>query len=288
MNSLPAGTRWLRSRGMLAGGALLILVAFLLATFGPAVAPYDPARPQPGGLDRYSRPLPPCRRFLLGTDSLGRDTLSRLLYGARPSLEIGAGAAALALGTGLLLGLLAGYLGGLADGAVMRLTDVFMAFPAILLVVAMAAVVPRRSVATILLVVGAVSWTVVARVVRAETLGLRERLYVDAARALGAGHLRIVSRHVLPHLLPTLLLIGSVSTATTLLLDAGLSYLGLGLPVEQPTWGNMIRDGQPYYLRAPWVVAFPGLAVLLTVAGFNMLALGARRSRSSDGMRNAS
>jgi peptide/nickel transport system permease protein len=265
---------------MLAGGALLVFIALLLAIFGPALAPYNPARPQAGGLDAFSRPLPPTRRFLLGTDSLGRDTLSRLLYGARPSLAIGVGAAALALGIGLLLGLCAGYLGGLADGALMRLTDVFMAFPAILLVVAMAAVVPRRSVATLLLLVGAVSWTVVARVVRAETLALRERLYVDAARALGAGHVRIVSRHVVPHLLPTLLVVGSLGTASTLLLDAGLSYLGLGLPVEQPTWGNMIRDGQPYYLRAPWVVAFPGLAVLLTVGGFNMLALGARRQES--------
>src|SRR5581483_4959022 len=167
--------------------------------------------------------------------------------------------------------------GGLADSAIMRLTDVFMAFPAILLVVAMAAVVPRRTVGTILLVVSTVSWTLVARVVRAETLALRERLYVDAARALGATHLRILARHILPHLAPTLLVMGSLSTAGTLLLDAGLSYLGLGLPVEQPTWGNMIRDGQAYYLRAPWVVAWPGLAVLITVAGFNMLALGARR-----------
>src|SRR5205085_104366 len=161
--------------------------------------------------------------------------------------------------------LAAGYAGGLTDAALMRLTDVFMAFPAILLVVALAAVVPRRSVATIVSVVGAVSWTVVARVVRAETLALRERLYVDAARALGATHLRILVRHILPHLLPTLAVMASLSTAATLLLDAGLSYLGLGLPVEQPTWGNMIRDGQQYYLRAPWVVAWPGLAVLVTV-----------------------
>jgi peptide/nickel transport system permease protein len=258
-------------------GAILVIVAALAAEFGPALAPYDPSLPQPGGLDRYAAPRPPDRRFWLGTDALGRDTLSRLLYGARPSLLIGAGAATLALGVGLVIGLGAGYAGGWADSALMRLTDVFMAFPAILLMVALAAVVPRRTVGTIILVVASVAWTLVARVVRAETLALRERLFVAAARALGGGGGRIITRHIMPHLLPTLAVIGSLSMATTLLLDAGLSYLGLGLPIEQPTWGAMLREGQEYYLRAPWVILFPGLAVMLTVAGFNLLAFGARR-----------
>src|SRR5262249_37521117 len=165
------------------------------------------------------------------------------------------------------------------DTLLMRLTDVFMAFPAILLLVALAATMPRRTVGSIILVIGAVSWTLVARVARAETLSLRERIFVEAARAAGASHARILTRPIVPHLLPTLAVIGSLSMATTLLLDAGLSYLGLGLPLERPTWGQMLREGQEYYLRAPWVVLFPGLAVLLTVAGFNMLAFAARGAR---------
>lgn len=263
-----------------AGGAALVLIALLAAAVGPMVAPYSPTAPQPGGLGPFSAPLPPGPRFWLGTDSLGRDTLSRLLHAARPSLAIGLGAAALALGIGLGVGLLAGYFGGRVESALMRLTDVFMAFPAVLLGIAMAAVVERRTVGTILLVVGLVSWTLVARVVRAEALALRERPFVAAARSMGAGHGRILFRHVLPHLVPTLLVLGSLSTATTLLLDAGLSYLGLGLPVEQPTWGAMLREGQQYYLSAPWVVVWPGLAVLLTVGGFNLLAFAGQRGRA--------
>jgi peptide/nickel transport system permease protein len=267
-----------RRRATATLGTALVLLAVAAAIFGPAIAPHDPFRALPGGLDAYGTPQPPGTRFWLGTDPLGRDLLSRLLYGARPSLAIGVGAALLALGIGTLVGLSAGYFGGVVDGALMRLTDVFMAFPAILLGVAVAATVPRRSIGTILLVIGLVSWTLVARVVRAETLSLRTRLYVEAARAMGAGHARVLGRHVLPHLLPILLVIGALGSAATLLLDAGLSFLGLGLPVEQPSWGGMLREGQAYYLRAPWVILWPGLAVIGTVAGFNLLAFASQRT----------
>ncbi len=277
MEGSPRPARGLRGNGLVAAGATVVLAVLAAALAGPLIAPYDPARPLPGGLDASGLPQPPGGRFLLGTDPQGRDTLSRLLHGARPSLAIGAGAAALALGIGLAVGLAAGYRGGLADAVLMRLTDMMMAFPAILLVVALAAVVPRRTVGTSLLVVGAVSWTLVARVVRAETLALREQPYVEAARALGASHARIVIRHIVPQLAPTLMVMGSLGMATTLLLDAGLSYLGLGLPLEQPSWGQMLRDGQSYYRDAPWVILWPAMAVMVTVAGFNMMAFGAGR-----------
>jgi peptide/nickel transport system permease protein len=159
----------------------------------------------------------------------------------------------------------------------MRLTDVFMAFPALLLAIALAAVL-RPSVASVILVISLVNWTGIARVVRGEVLSLRERPYVEAAHALGASHGRVLGRHILPHLLPILLVLASLSIATTVLLDAGLGYLGIGVPPPEPSWGGMLTDGQRYYRTAPWLAVWPGLAVLATVAAFNLLAAGARQA----------
>jgi peptide/nickel transport system permease protein len=158
----------------------------------------------------------------------------------------------------------------------MRLTDVVMAFPALLLAIALVAVL-RPSLTSELLVLGLVNWTPVARVVRGETLAAREMLFVEAARALGASHARIVLRHILPQLAPTLLVLASLSVATTILLDAGLSYLGVGVPPPAPSWGAMLTGGQSYYRTAPWLAFWPGLAIVLAVGGFNLLAFGLQR-----------
>lgn len=262
---------------MLAGGALLALVVTLAALLAPHLAPRDPFRQEPHGLDALGAPRPPGPTFLLGTDSRGRDQLSRLLYGARISLTIGLAATAIATAIGTTLGLVAGYFRGVADAAVMRVTDVFMAFPALLLAIALAAVL-RPSLGSVILVVSLVNWTGIARVVRGETLSLRERLYVEAARAMGASHGRVLGRHILPHLLPLLLVLASLNLATTVLLDAGLGYLGIGVPAPAPSWGSMLAEGQRYYRTAPWLAFWPGLAVLLTVAAFNLLAAGLRQA----------
>jgi len=259
-------------------GTLLAVGMLLLALLAPRIAPHEPSQRLPQV--RVGRPAGPGPRHPLGTDRQGRDVLSRLLYGARSSLIIGLGGMALAVGIGLLVGVVAGYFGGWIDGALMRVTDVVMAFPAILLALALAAVIPveRRDEGSVLLVIGLINWTGAARLFRSETLSLRERLYVEAARSMGASQGRILGRHVLPHLLPTLLVVASLTTATTILLDAGLSFLGVGVRFPAPTWGLMLQEGQQLYRVAPWLALWPGLAVLVTVAAFNLIAFDLRRA----------
>ncbi len=254
-------------------GLLLAALMLLLAVLAPVIARHDPLRYDP----RYVQPVGPSVDHPLGTDSRGRDVLSRLLYGARTSLTLGLGAMLLAVSLGLAVGVSAGYFGGHVDGALMRVTDIFMAFPAILLALALAAVLPRRDVTTLLLVIGLINWTAAARIFRGETLSLRQRQYVEVARTLGASHGRILRQHILPHLAPTLLIVASLGAATTILLDAGLSFLGVGIPPPAPTWGAMLQEAQRWYSVAPWLAFWPGLAVLLTVGAFNMIAFDLRR-----------
>jgi peptide/nickel transport system permease protein len=268
---IPTLRAFLRRPWFLLGfGLALLLIA--VAVFAPVLAPHDPLAQGTGGL-----PLPPDHSHLLGTDSLGRDVLSRLLYGARLSLAVGLGGMVLAVGLGLLVGVLAGYFGGKTETILMRLTDVVMAFPAILLALALAAVLPNRTVGALILVIGLINWASVARIVRSEALSLRERQYVEAARVLGASHARVLLRHVLPHLAPTVLVVSSLAAATTILLDAGLAFLGVGVPPPAPTWGSMLQDAQQFYSIAPWLAIWPGLAVLLTVGAFNLMAFDVRR-----------
>jgi len=257
-------------RGLLVVGLVMGAFLVLLAIVGPTLAPHDPAA---SVAPQLAEPSPPSARFWLGTDDLGRDVLSRLLYGARISLLVGLVAMVVTMVIGTAVGLAAGYFGGAVDTLLMRVTDVMLAFPGLLLAVALVAVM-RPNVWTIFVVIGLVSWTGVARVVRSETLSLRERDFVVAARAMGAGHARIVVRHVLPNVAPTLIVIAALSTSGTILLDAGLSFLGIGVPPPTPTWGRMIQEASTYYRVAPWLMAFPGLAVLYAVLTFNLIAYG--------------
>jgi peptide/nickel transport system permease protein len=253
---------------------MLACLMVLLALLAPVVAPHDPLVYD----SRYVQPTAPAPDHPLGTDSRGRDVLSRLLYGARTSLTLGIGAALLAVALGLAVGVPAGYFGGHVDGALMRFTDMVMALPAILLALALAAVVPRRDVLTLLLVIGFINWAVAARIFRSETLSLRERQYTEAARILGASDARILRQHILPHLAPTVLIVASLGTATTILLDAGLSFLGVGIPPPAPTWGSMLQEAQRWYSVAPWLAFWPGLAVVVTVGAFNLIAFDLRRT----------
>lgn len=266
------GQLWRRvgSHRLLLAGVVLVLLFVAAALLAPWLAPHDPLRQFPDGLTAAGAPQPPSRRYLLGTDDFGRDLLSRLLFGARLSLTIGTAATALAVGVGATLGMAAGYFGGVTESVIMRVTDVVMAFPVLLLAIALVAVL-RPSLTSVLLVVGLVNWTSVARVVRGETLSAREALFVEAARAQGASHGRILRRHILPQIAPTLLVLACLSVATTILLDAGLSYLGVGVPPPAPSWGAMLTEGQSYYRTAPWLALWPGLAIVAAVAGFNLL-----------------
>jgi len=261
-----SGQFWRRARRhrLLQAGAVFVLLFAGAALLAPWLAPHDPLRQFAGGLTEAGAPRPPGGRYLLGTDDLGRDLLSRLLYGARLSLFTGEQTQQ---GAG------AGYFGGVVEGLIMRLADVVMAFPVLLLAIALVAVL-RPSLWNVLLVVGLVNWTPVARVVRGETLATREVLFVEAARAQGATHGRIVRRHILPQLAPTLLVLACLSIATTILLDAGLSYLGVGVPPPAPSWGAMLTEGQSYYRTAPWLAFWPGLAIVVAVGGFNLLGFG--------------
>jgi peptide/nickel transport system permease protein len=251
-------------------GIAVILLAGLAALAAPWLAPYSPDEQFFDGLTLEGAPLPPGERFWLGTDLLGRDLLSRLLWGARTSLVIGvvANGVAILIGTGL--GVLAGYAGGWLGAAIMRFTDLMMAFPALLLAICLAAIW-RPSLWIVAMVIALVNWVQIARVIYTQTRALKERDFVTACRCLGAGPLRILIRHILPHLLPTMLVWGTLGIATTVLLEATLSFLGIGVRPPTPSWGNIIFENQTYFATAPWLVFFPGLAILLTALAFNIV-----------------
>jgi peptide/nickel transport system permease protein len=251
-------------------GGVMILLLIGAAVAAPWLAPWDPVKPV---ADSFGDPFPPRAPFWFGTDELGRDVLSRLLYGARISLLVALVATSLTLLIGVTIGACAGYFGGWVDSLLMRLTDVVLSFPALLLAIALAALF-EPGLKPIFVVIAVVSWTSVARTVRGEVLSLRERDFIAAAYALGGTPVRLIVRHLLPNALPTILVMGALSTSNTVLLDAGLSYLGLGVPVPLPSWGRMISDSQTYYRIAPWLMVFPGLAIVYAVVAFNLVGYG--------------
>ena len=256
-------------------GLAVILVTVATASLAPLLAPYPPDEQFFDGLTLEGAPLPPNGRFWLGTDLLGRDLLSRLIWGSRTSLVIGVLANGAAVLIGTLLGVVAGYLRGWIGAAIMRFTDLMMAFPALLLAIALAAIF-RPSLWIVALVIALVNWVQVARIVHTETKALVEREFIEASRAVGAGPGRILLTHVLPHLVPTVLVWGTLGIATTVLLEATLSFLGIGVRPPTPSWGNIIFENQTWFATAPWLVFFPGLAILALALAFNLLGDGLR------------
>ncbi len=259
----------LRNHAALFGLAVIVLMT-LAALLAPQLAPYSPDEQFFDGLTLEGAPLPPNERFWLGTDLLGRDLLSRLIFGARTSLIIGIVANGVAVLVGTLFGVVAGYLGGWMGAAIMRFTDLMMAFPALLLAIALAAIF-SPSLWIVALVIAMVNWVQVARVVYTQTRALVEKDFIEASRALGASPMRILARHVLPHLLPTMLVWGTLGIATTVLLEATLSFLGIGVRPPTASWGNIIFENQTYFATAPWLVFFPGAAILLLALSFNLV-----------------
>ena len=266
--------RLLRQARRNAGGGLGFLIVVLnigVALLAPVLAPHDPVEQ-----DIARRLLPPTwlagssPEHVLGTDQLGRDILARIIYGSRISLLIGLVSVALSLPIGVSVGLLAGYFGGRLDDIIMRLADVQLAFPFILLAITIAGVLgpSPRNVVLILAVGG---WVVYARLTRAQVLSLREKEFVEAARSLGLGHGRILFRHVLPNILTPIIVVGTFSVAQMILLESSLSFLGLGVQPPTPSWGGMLNDGRAYITIAWWLMTFPGAAIMLTVLGINFL-----------------
>jgi peptide/nickel transport system permease protein len=264
-----AWRRFRRDKLALAG-LVIIAVTVLVAALAPWVAPFDPAEQFFDGLTLEGSPLPPSAHFLLGTDLLGRDLLSRLIYGARTSLVIGVAANGVAVIVGTLLGATAGFVQGWLSAAIMRFTDLMMAFPALLLAIALAAIF-APSLWIVAMVIAMVNWVQIARVVYTETRALVQRDYIEATRALGAAPARILFRHILPHLVPTVLVYATLGIATTVLLEATLSFLGVGVRPPTPSWGGIIFESQSYFLSAPWLVFFPGAAILLVALAFNLV-----------------
>jgi peptide/nickel transport system permease protein len=245
--------------------AILLILLVLTAVAGPYLAPQDPL-----AMDLDSLKQPPSKAHLFGTDSKGRDILSRIVYGSRISLAVGIIASALSLCIGIFFGLIAGYFGGRTDIILSQIFDIFLAFPSLLLAIGISAVMPPGLVSA-MLAITLVGWAGFARLVRGLALSLKEQTYVEASRALGARPARILYKHILPNALPLILVAGSLRVGGFILLEAALSFLGLGVQPPTPTWGSMISLNRAYINSAPWMVIFPGLAISITVISFNIL-----------------
>ncbi|ARE41230.1 Dipeptide transport system permease protein DppC [Rhodovulum sp. P5] len=240
------------------------------AVLAPWIMPYDPNDQMFDGLSLEGAPLPPSSTFWLGTDLLGRDLFSRLILGTQTSLVIGVLANGIAVLLGATVGITAGYFGGWLGGVLMRFTDLMMAFPALLLAIVLAAIF-KPSLLIVALVIAMVNWVQMARVIYTETRSLAQRDFIDVQRAMGASTLRILGRHILPHLVYSIIVFGTLGISTTVLLEATLSYLGVGVQPPTPSWGNIIFENQTYFANAPWLVFFPGLAIVLLALSFNLL-----------------
>jgi len=261
--------RVVRSRWTLTGLAVIVAVA-LAALAAPLIAPGDPYH---GHLAAALQA--PSRAYLLGTDAQGRDVLSRLLFGARLSLAVGLASQLIALAVGLTLGLAAGFYGRSVDAVVMRAADVTLAFPSLLLLIAVAAAV-KPTLPVVCVVIGVVSWAGVARLVRGQVLVVRGLDYVHAARAFGASDARLATRHVLPNVLGPVIVAATLGVGGAIMAEAALSFVGLGAPPPTPSWGAMVAEGRDLLRVAPWVSLFPGLAIGLTVLAVNLIGDGLR------------
>ncbi|OGP87783.1 MAG: peptide ABC transporter permease [Deltaproteobacteria bacterium RBG_16_48_10] len=252
------------------GGLIIIVITFLVAGFAQWLTPYDP------GKTGVSLKLnPPSFDHYLGTDQLGRDVFSRMLYGSRISLSVGFVAVTISIFIGILIGAIAGYYGRWVDSLLMRFVDIMICFPTFFLILTVVAILGPRFY-NVMIVIGITSWMGTSRFVRAEFLSLRERDFAQAAKALGVKDSRIIFRHILPNALAPVFVTATLDVATAILVEAGLSFLGFGVQPPAPSWGNILTEGRTYIFDAWWLTVFPGLAILITVLSFNLLGEGLR------------
>jgi ABC-type dipeptide/oligopeptide/nickel transport system permease subunit len=258
------------------GGAVIFFLIVMSSVLAPVISPHDPL-----SVDIKHRMAPPAwmdggtREHLLGTDQIGRDLLSRVIWGGRVSLVVGVAAVLLSATIGVLFGLTAGYFAGQADWTIMTLINVMLTFPFVLLALAVIAVL-GPSVSNMIIVLGATGWPIYARIIRAETYALREREFVVAARALGMSHPRIVFGEILPNLVSPIVVVATLQIAQVIILESFLSFLGLGVQPPTPAWGNMLGEGRVYMLNSWWIAAFPGLAIFVTTLVINLMGNGLR------------
>lgn len=268
--NVSAMLRRILTNGLAASGLLVIVALFVVAVFAPYIAPYD------GNAIDAARVLEePSRVHPLGTDGLGRDVLSRMIYGARVSLLVGFVSAGVACLIGVILGSVSGFFGGWVDAVIMRLVDVMLAFPSFFLILAVIAYL-RPSIFTIMAVIGVTSWMGVCRLVRAEFLALKSREFMVAAEGLGVGSVKIILRHGLPNALAPVFVAFILGVAGAILTESALSFLGIGVQPPHPSWGNMLTEGKATIEVAWWLSVFPGCAILITVLGYNLLGEGLR------------
>ena len=267
--------RFRKNRGSLTG-ALMVAFVIALSTIGPWAAPYAPEAQFQHGLGAHGLPRGPGPVFWLGTDTLGRDELSRLLHGGKVSMQVALIATTLALFLGLTVGVGSGYCGGKVDAVAMRAVDVLLSLPFLLIAIAVNRAVATPALWSLYLLLGCLSWASLARVTRAKVLAVRELEYVQAARALGAGTARILLRHVLPNVLGPAIVIGTTMVAEMIIAESAMSFLGLGVPPPEASWGTMLYEGRDMIAYAPHLLVAPGLLIALTVFGFNLLGEGLR------------
>ena len=244
-------------------GCVVVLCIVICAVFAPYITPYDPLKHD------YNKLLsPPSVSHLLGADQYGRDLLTRVIFGCRYAIIIGGGVVAIQLLIGVTLGLIAGYYGGIIESLIMRMTDVMLSIPSIVLAVSIAGLL-GGGIQNVIIAVGAVGWRGYTRLVWSEVLSIKKETFVEASRAIGCGDLRIIMRHILPHTLGSVIAYSSISIAIAILWAAALSFLGLGAQPPTPEWGAMLADGRDFMSDAWWIATFPGLAIMITVLGFN-------------------
>jgi peptide/nickel transport system permease protein len=260
---------WRKSRLSLVGSG--IAVAWMaVALLAPFISPYDPFQ-----LDVQNRLLPPSTEHLCGTDHLGRDILSRIIYGSRISLSIAVMVVVISISIGTIFGLTSGYFGGKIDEILMRVTDMFFAFPRLILAMAVAAAL-GPGINNTMLAISVVSWPIYARLARAGALQIKEEIYVEAAKAVGASHFRVMFLHILPMVLSPLIVQATLDMGQVILTSAGLSFIGLGAQPPSPEWGLMVSEGRSYISGSWWVSTLPGIAIITTSLGFNLLGDGLR------------
>ena len=251
-------------------GLLLVLLLALVALFAPFLSPRDPS-----AIDLSNRLVGPSAEHPLGTDQLGRDLLSRMIYGSRISLSVGFVAVGISVLIGIALGSIAGYFGGRIDTLLMRFVDIMLCFPTFFLILSVIALL-EPNIFTIMAVIGVTSWMGVARLIRAEILSLKEQEFILAARAIGAGSFRIIVRHLIPNAITPVLVSATLGIAAAILVESSLSFLGIGVQPPTPSWGNILTEGKSVLGIAWWLTLFPGLAILITVLAYNLLGEGLR------------
>ncbi|MCM3764659.1 ABC transporter permease [Neobacillus niacini] len=268
-------SRFARSYPLIIIGGIMVFTLAIMAVFAPVIANHNPITQYPEGLSDIGTPIEPNDNFILGTDSLGRDALSRVVHGSIVSLEVGIFASLISLIIGVFMGIVSGYFGSWIDMIIMRITDTMLAFPFLLFVIALVAVL-KPSITNVYIAIGILGWATMARVVRAEVLKVKQLEYVQAAKALGSSSFPILFIEVLPNIMGPVIVMGTLAIGQNIMLEAALSFLGIGVQPPTASWGNMLQEGMRIYQIAPWMIYGPGIALIWATLGFNLLGDGLR------------